>query len=77
MRRGIPAEQFEKDKKELFANARQTAEKRIKVQLLLAKIAEKEKIEVTAAAGETGQGPRPRALPPQGSARLDRFRQGG
>ena len=47
MRRGIPAEQFEKDKKELFASARQTAEKRIKVQLLLAKIAEKEKIEVT------------------------------
>lgn len=47
MRRGVPAEQFEKDKKELIASARQTAEKRVKVQLLLAKVAEKEKIEVT------------------------------
>jgi trigger factor len=47
MRRGVPAEQFEKDKNELFANAQRTAEKRIRVQLLLAKIAEKEKIEVT------------------------------
>jgi len=47
MRRGVPAEQFEKDKAELFANAQRTAEKRIRVQLLLAKIAEKEKIEVT------------------------------
>ena len=28
MRRGVPAEQFEKDKKELFASARQAAEKR-------------------------------------------------
>jgi trigger factor len=47
MRRGIPAEQFEKDKKELFASARLTAEKRIKVQLMLSKVAEKEKIEIT------------------------------
>lgn len=47
MRRGIPAEQFEKDKKELFAGARQAAEKRVKLQLLLSKIAENEKIEVT------------------------------
>ena len=46
MRRGIPAEQLEKDKKELFASARQAAEKRVKVQLVLAKIADKEKIEV-------------------------------
>ena len=47
MRRGVPAEQFEKDKKELFAGARQTAEKRVKVQLILARIADAEKIEVT------------------------------
>jgi trigger factor len=47
MRRGIPAEQFEKGKKELIASARQTAEKHVKVQLLVAKVAEKEKIEVT------------------------------
>jgi trigger factor len=46
MRRGVPAEQFEKDKKGLFAGARQTAEKRVKIQLILAKIAETEKIEV-------------------------------
>jgi trigger factor len=47
MRRGVPAEQFEKDKKDLVASARQTAEKRVKVQLLVAKVAEKEKITVT------------------------------
>lgn len=47
MRRGVPAEQFEKDKNQLYAGARQAAEKRAKVQLLLAKIAEAEKIEVT------------------------------
>ena len=47
MRRGIPAEQFEKDKKELFAGARQSAERRVKLQLILAKIAEAEKIEPT------------------------------
>ncbi len=47
MRRGIPAEQFEKDKKELFDGARKAAAGRVKVQLILAKIAEAEKITVT------------------------------
>lgn len=47
MRRGIPAEQFEKDKKELYEGARKAATQRVKTQLLLAKIAEKEKIQVT------------------------------
>lgn len=47
MRRGVPAEQFEKDKKELFEGAKKAAHGRVKVQLILAKIAEKEKIEVT------------------------------
>ena len=47
MRRGIPAEQFEKDKKELFEGARKAATGRVKMQLILAKIAEQEKIEVT------------------------------
>ncbi len=47
MRRGIPAEQFEKDKKELFEGARKAASSRVKVQLILAKIAEAEKISVT------------------------------
>jgi len=47
MRRGVPQEQFEKDKKELFEGAKQAAAKQVKVQLLLAKIAEAEKIQVT------------------------------
>ncbi|MBI5771172.1 MAG: trigger factor [Verrucomicrobia bacterium] len=47
MRRGVPQEQFEKDKKELIAGAQKAAANRVKVQLVLAKIAEKEKIEVT------------------------------
>jgi trigger factor len=47
MRRGIPAEQFEKDKKELFENARKAASSRVKVQLILAKVAEAEKLAVT------------------------------
>ena len=47
MRLGVPAEQFEKDKKQLFASAREAAEKRVKVRLILARIAEAEKIEVT------------------------------
>jgi trigger factor len=47
MRRGIPAEQFEKDKKELFEGARKAAANRVKVQLILAKVAEAEKISVT------------------------------
>lgn len=47
MRRGVPQEQFEKDKKELFEGAKKAAAKRVKIQLLLAKIAEVEKIQVT------------------------------
>ncbi len=47
MRRGVPAEQFEKDKKELFDGAKKAAGTRVKLQLILAKIAEQEKIEVT------------------------------
>jgi trigger factor len=47
MRRGIPAEQFEKDKKELFEGARKAAASRVKVQLILAKVAEAEKISVS------------------------------
>jgi trigger factor len=47
MRRGVPQEQFEKDKKELIAGAQKAATNRVKLQLVLAKIAEKEKVEVT------------------------------
>ncbi len=47
MRRGVQAEQFEKDKKELYEGAKKAAHGRVKSQLLLAKIAEKEKLEVT------------------------------
>jgi trigger factor len=47
MRRGIAAEQFEKDKKELFEGARKAAANRVKIQLILAKVAEAEKIEVS------------------------------
>jgi trigger factor len=47
MRRGVPEEQFEKEKKELFEGAKKAAVNRVKLQLILAKIAEKEKIEVT------------------------------
>ncbi len=47
MRRGVPQEQFEKDKKELYEGAKKAAAGRVKMQLVLAKIAEKEKVEVT------------------------------
>jgi trigger factor len=47
MRRGVAPEQFEKDKKELFEQARKAAVARVKVQLILAKVAEAEKITVT------------------------------
>ncbi|MBP9911813.1 MAG: trigger factor [Opitutaceae bacterium] len=47
MRRGMAQDQFEKDKKELFESARKAAAKRVKLQLMLAKIAEAEKIQVT------------------------------
>lgn len=46
MRRGIPQEQFEQNKQELYDSASQAAVARVKVQLVLAKIAEAEKIKV-------------------------------
>jgi trigger factor len=47
MRRGIAAEQFEKDKKELFESAKKAATSRVKIQLILAKVAEAEKLTIT------------------------------
>ncbi len=47
MRRGVPQEQFEKDKKELFEGAKKAAANRVKLQLILAKIAEQEKLEIS------------------------------
>jgi len=47
MRRGVPQEQFEKDKVELFASAKKAASNRVKLQLILARIAEAEKVAVT------------------------------
>jgi trigger factor len=47
MRRGIAPEQFEKDKKELFEGARKAAANRVKIQLILSKVAEAEKIAVS------------------------------
>ncbi|HEY1107145.1 MAG TPA: trigger factor [Opitutaceae bacterium] len=47
MRRGVPAEQFEKDKKELYEGAKKAAVNRVKLQLILAKLAEKENLQVT------------------------------
>ena len=47
MRRGVPQDQFEKDKKELFVGAQKAATQRVKVQLILAKIATAEKISVS------------------------------
>ena len=47
MRRGVPAEQFEKDKKDIYDNARKAAATRVKSQLILAKIAEQEKVQVS------------------------------
>lgn len=46
MRRGVPQEEFEKNKKELFDSASKAALSRVKVQLVLAKIAEAEKLKV-------------------------------
>jgi trigger factor len=43
--RGVPEAEFEKNKQELYENARRAAAGRVKVQLLLAKVAEKEKIQ--------------------------------
>lgn len=47
MRRGVSADTFEKDKKELYEGAKKAAVGRVKSQLILAKIAEQEKIQVT------------------------------
>jgi trigger factor len=47
MRRGVPQEQFEKDKKELFENARKAAAARVKMQLILGRIADQEGIKLT------------------------------
>lgn len=47
-RRGVPVEQFEKDKEQLIAGARQSAIGRVKTQLILARIAEQEKLAVEA-----------------------------
>jgi trigger factor len=47
MRRGVPQEDFEKDKKQLFEGARKAALKRVKIQLILAKIAAAEKLQVS------------------------------
>jgi trigger factor len=46
MRRGVPQEQFEQNKKQLYDSASQAAVSRVKVQLILAKIAEAEKLQV-------------------------------
>jgi len=46
MRRGVPQEQFEQNKKALYDSASQAAVSRVKVQLILARIAEAEKITV-------------------------------
>lgn len=48
-RRGLTQEQFEKDKEEIVANAKKAAESRVKTQLILARIAENEKLAVEAA----------------------------
>ena len=46
MRRGVSSEEIEKDKKTIVEGAKKTAEKRVKTQLILSKIAEKEKITI-------------------------------
>ena len=48
MRRGVPAEQFEKDKKQLHDGARKSAIARVRSRFLLGKVAEQEKLTVTA-----------------------------
>lgn len=47
MRRGVTQEQFEKDKKELYEGARKSAQSRVKSQLILSQIAEKEGLRVS------------------------------
>jgi trigger factor len=46
LRRGVPEAEFEKNKQELYENARRAAVAPVKARILLAKIAEKEKIQV-------------------------------
>ena len=46
MRRGVPQEEFEKGKKELFESATRAATARVKIQLILGRIAEAEKLKV-------------------------------
>ncbi len=46
MRRGVPEEEFENHKEELFENARRSAAQRLKTRTLLSRIAEEESIEV-------------------------------
>lgn len=47
LRRGVPPEQFEKDKQQLVDGARKAATGRVKMQMVLAKIAEAEKLSVS------------------------------
>jgi trigger factor len=47
MRRGVPEEQFEKDKKNIHDGARRSATARVKTQLILARIADQEKVAAT------------------------------
>lgn len=47
-RRGLTAEQFEKDKDQLIAGAKKAAESRVKTQLILARFAEQQKLQVEA-----------------------------
>lgn len=46
MRRGVPQEQFEKDKKEIYESAKKAAAVRVKTQLILGRIADKEGIKL-------------------------------
>jgi trigger factor len=46
MRQGVSSEEIEKDKKTIFEGAKKTAEKRVKTQLIVSKIAEKENITI-------------------------------
>ena len=46
MRRGVPQDAFEKNKDQLFEDARKAAARNAKVQLILARIAAEEKVEL-------------------------------
>lgn len=47
VRQGVPEEELEKNKEEVFATARKAAIERVKSRMLLARVAEAEKLEVT------------------------------